>query len=89
MGNSVTLAGTNLATSSGRPYEVLSSTDVTVPLSNWEAVASGAFAADGGFTKQASVSDPSRFFLIYVPRGPGAQMAMVELKERNTPCSAF
>ena len=65
-GDQVTLIGTNLPESFQRPYQVLTCTNVAVPLSNWEAAAGGAFAADGGFTNQASADGASRFFLIKV-----------------------
>jgi hypothetical protein len=51
---------------SGQTYQVLSSPDLAVPLTNWAAVASGTFGASpANYTNL--VSDPQRFYQIKSP----------------------
>jgi len=61
--------GTNTPASYTRPYNILRSNTVTAARSQWPIVASGAFAANGGFTNTITnaVSGPKQFFLIQVP----------------------
>jgi hypothetical protein len=53
----------------GGSYHVLSTTDLTVPLTNWTAVGSGAFNGSGGFsfTNAISPSVPQEYYILTVP----------------------
>ena len=54
--------------SAGRPYTVRASTDLTVPLTNWPALATGTFGSNSAvFQDTASTNSPRRFYLISTP----------------------
>jgi len=54
---------------SGDAYRVLSSTNLTLPLSNWSQVSSGTFRAGGvsSATLPFTAAGPGRFYVIAVP----------------------
>jgi len=68
-GTNVTVIGTNSPLSSGRAYNLLRSNNVAGSRSAWPVVATGSFAADGGFTNVVTggVSGTRQFFIIQVP----------------------
>lgn len=66
-GNDIVISG-----SGGAPaatYNVLSSTNVALPISSWTPLATGAFLGDGSFvfTNTVEASAPRRFYLLQVP----------------------
>lgn len=72
--SSLTVAGGSLVLtgsggSSGGQYYILSSTNVALPLSNWEPVVTNNFGTDGGFTNTLPVSagEPNRFYILQLP----------------------
>jgi len=67
VGSNLRLVGTNVPASSGRPYWVIMSNNVTRTLSGWGHVTNGAFAANGRFTNTMPVSGALQFFIIEVP----------------------
>jgi PKD repeat protein len=67
-GGNVTIIGTNSLTAAGHVYYLMSSTNVTVPSTNWSSLATNNFAADGGFTNTVSQSGAKEFYLISVPQ---------------------
>jgi fibronectin type 3 domain-containing protein len=67
IGGSLVFSGTNgLA---GGPYTIWSSTDVTIPLTNWIQVGSGDFDGNGNFSVSNAInaSEPQRFYLLRQP----------------------
>ncbi len=70
--NSVVLSGTSLIFSGtngahGGNFEVLTSTDITLPLTNWTSIATNSFSATGTFSVTNPVDTGSRFFAIKIP----------------------
>ena len=65
-GGSLILSGSN--GSPGTNYYVLASTNLSLPFSNWQRVATNAFDQNGGFlfTNDASVA-PSEYFILQLP----------------------
>jgi fibronectin-binding autotransporter adhesin len=70
----VSLSGTNLVISgtngfANYSYHVLSSTNVSLPLSTWSSIASGVFGPTGNFTFATPVNPalPQRFYSVVVP----------------------
>jgi len=72
---SITLNGLNATInatngSAGATFYVLSSTNVTLPLSNWTVLATNAFDVNGNivnYTVTNGVSGPQRFYILQVP----------------------
>ena len=71
---SVTLAGTNLLLSGGNGaarwnFYLLASTNLSLPLLNWSAVATSSFDASGNFalTNGVSPNQPRQFYLLKLP----------------------
>jgi autotransporter-associated beta strand protein len=61
-----------LSGSAGTPnstFNVLSSTDMTVPVTEWSSVATGTFDANGNFTVSIAIDTaaPARFFILRTP----------------------
>ena len=64
--NSVVLSGSGGAPGGG--YHVLSSTDVTTPLTNWVSTGTGVFDGSGNFTFTNSTAGAlQRFYILQVP----------------------
>ena len=66
-GNTVSISGTN-----GPPnvtYRVVTSTDLTVPISTWSQVGTGTFSNSGSFTFSGAINpaDSQRFYAVVVP----------------------
>ena len=52
----------------GAQYRILTSTDVTLPLTNWTPVATSVFAPDGSYSyTESSPTNPASFFLLVTP----------------------
>lgn len=63
----VILGGTN-NNGAGGTYSVLSSTNLTIPLTNWTLINSGSFDVNGNFSStNATGTNSSRFYLLRVP----------------------
>jgi hypothetical protein len=72
--SSATLAGTNLVLSgsggaTNGSYTVMTTTNITTPLTNWTAAGTGVFDGTGNFnfTNAVAPGTPMRFFVIRVP----------------------
>ena len=65
-GTSLVISGTNGTT--GAQFEVLSSTNLTLPLSNWISIATNTFSA-GNFsvTNTVNLSTPRSFYILRIP----------------------
>jgi autotransporter-associated beta strand protein len=65
-GNSLVISGTN--GTAGQMFEVLSSTDLTVPLTNWTSISTNTFTT-GNFsvTNTVDTTLPRNFFILRVP----------------------
>jgi autotransporter-associated beta strand protein len=65
-GSNLTFSGTNGF--GNRPYNVIASTNVSLPRSNWTAIATNIFAANGSFSFTTAVdpTKPTRFFAVQV-----------------------
>ncbi len=63
------LAGTNVTGVAGGSYSVLTSTNVSAPLSAWTTNTGGSFGDGGSFSNSvtANPAEPQRFFLIKTP----------------------
>jgi hypothetical protein len=57
----------NFSGPNGQAYEVLASTNVTLPLISWDVVASGTFAGPTNFTDASVTNYPTRFYIIVSP----------------------
>ena len=71
---SVTLSGTNLISSvtdgfPGGAFDVLSATNIVMPLTNWTILGSGTFdwLGNSTFTNGIVLAEPARFYRIRVP----------------------
>jgi hypothetical protein len=66
-GDTLTLSGTQ--GTPGVSYRVLSSTNATLPVAQWQAVGPNYFNFDGSFTYSETVNpaQPAQFYLIAVP----------------------
>jgi PKD repeat protein len=58
---------TNTPNSAGHLFYVMAQTNVAVARTNWMAVATNAFSADGGFTNNIPASATRQFYLIEAP----------------------
>ncbi len=67
-GANIVIRGTNNA-GAGGTYHLLSSTNLTVPLSNWSTVTSGSFDANGNVnsTNPVNPTTPRNFYILQVP----------------------
>ncbi len=67
-GANIVIRGTNNA-GSGGTYHLLSSTNISVPLSNWSTVTSGSFDANGNVnsTNPVNPTTPRNFYILQVP----------------------
>lgn len=65
-GNSLVLSGKSNAANAGRAYNILSSTNLLTPLSQWTIVGSGDLSGTGTFTNSIPInsSQPTTFFLL-------------------------
>jgi hypothetical protein len=63
------ISGTNTLGLAGGAYSLLSSTNITIPLTSWSTNATGIFGNGGSFANHVSVdaSDAQRFFVIKTP----------------------
>jgi hypothetical protein len=62
----IVLRGTN-ASPTNSTYYILSSTNVTTPLSNWTRLETNQFLNDGTFSFTNTGTLPKRFYLLQVP----------------------
>jgi hypothetical protein len=58
----VSFSGTN-----GQTYQVLTSTNVTLPLASWTSVASGTFSGPAVYYTNSPANEAKRFFIITSP----------------------
>jgi fibronectin-binding autotransporter adhesin len=66
-GGNVVISGTNNS-GPGGTYHVLSSTNLTVPLTNWTVLTNGTFDGSGNFsTTNATGPGPRQFYILQVP----------------------
>jgi hypothetical protein len=66
-GGNVVISGTN-NTGSGGTYHVLSSTNITLSITNWTVLASGTFTGSGTFAFTNSVGgNQNRFYILKIP----------------------
>ena len=61
------ISGTNNAGTGGGTYHVLTSTNVTLPLTHWSLLTNGSFDASGNFSSTNPVTGNLRFYLLQVP----------------------
>jgi fibronectin-binding autotransporter adhesin len=66
-GGSVVISGTNNNGTAPGTYHVLTSTNVTVPLTNWTVLTNGSFDANGNFSSTNAPSGGQRFYILQVP----------------------
>ena len=64
-GNHFILSGTNCPI--GVPYRILNSTNVALPLANWQPVFTNAFLNDGSFAYTNSITNTAGFFQLVSP----------------------
>ena len=66
-GGQIVISGTN-NNGPGGTYEVLTSTNVAVPLSNWAVLTNSSFDADGNFSStNATGTNNQQFYILRVP----------------------
>jgi hypothetical protein len=66
-GGQLIISGTNNAASGGGTYHVLTSTNVALPLAEWNLLTNGTFNANGTFSSTNPVTGNRRFYLLQVP----------------------
>ncbi len=67
-GGQLVVSGTNNSSAGGGTYHLLSSTNITVPLSNWTVVTNSSFDGNGNFSStNATGTNNTQFYILRVP----------------------